>query len=65
MKLTKENEKILRKLGFTPDSDTQKDMEDWWSLSNGWGFRLDAIHNFKDLVKRLMLAKYEEPDLKI
>lgn len=49
MKLTKENEKILRKLGFTPDNDRMKDMDGWWSLKNGWGSCLIA-QNLQKLI---------------
>ena len=62
MKLTKENERILRKLGFKPDSELHPKiicMEGWWSLKDGWGFRLDAIKDFKHLVRRLMLTEWE------
>ncbi len=114
MKATKENIKILRKLGFRPDielndsklpdesdciemglcevkhvmlrpnqlyrfvvmpgckkcekldvykSPKRKNLikidDGWWSLKCGWQFRLDAIKDFKTLVKRLMMAEWE------
>ena len=51
MKLTKENKKILKTLGFTCDCiKTKNPMDkDWYSLKSGWGFRLDAHKDFKSL----------------
>jgi len=51
MKANKENLAILKKMGFTCDG---KGFEDWYSLKNGWGFRLDAHKNIKALTKRLL-----------
>jgi hypothetical protein len=62
MKRTDENIKILRKMGFTCDFDRTKNPldKDWFSLKNGWGFRLDGIRNFKHLVSRLTKAESEK-----
>lgn len=59
MRRTPENIRILNKLGFSCDFDRTKNPldKDWFSLKNGWGFRLDAIRNFKHLVGRLMKAE--------
>ena len=55
MKHIKENIDLLKKLGFTCDFDRTKNEADkeWFSLDNGWGFRLDAIKNFKCLIKSI------------
>jgi hypothetical protein len=62
MKRTTENIRILKKLGFTCDYDRTKNPldEDWFSLKDGWGFRLDAIRSFRHLVIRLMKADSEK-----
>jgi len=62
MKNTKENIEILKLLGFTCDMDKTKDErdEDWYSLKSGWGFRLDAVKDFKTLIRNLEKYKYEE-----
>lgn len=54
MKLTDDNEKLLIKLGFLPDEN-----KDWWRLKDGLEFRIDAIKDFKSLIKRLMKTEYE------
>ena len=60
MKPTPENIAILKKLGFTCDGDRLGEtMKDWYSLPMGWGFRLDAIRDFKHLVRRIMRAREE------
>ena len=55
LKPTKENIMILNKMGFTCDFDrTQNEADkEWYSLKDGWGFRLDGIRDFKHLVRRL------------
>lgn len=62
MKPTPENLKILEKLGFTCDFERTGDPRDklWYSLKDGWGFRLDAIKNFKHLVSRIKKTAKEE-----
>jgi hypothetical protein len=52
MKATKENLHILKKLGFSPDIKKTKNPsdKDWYSLNCGWGFRLDAVKDFKELM---------------
>lgn len=62
MKKTKENLAILKKLGFTCDYEKTKyeDDKDWFSFKDGWGFRIDAIKDFKHLVQRLMKAESEK-----
>lgn len=61
MKPTKENLEILKKLGFTCDMDTTKNPmdEEWYSLDNGWGFRLDGVRNFKQLFKNALKYRKE------
>lgn len=61
MELTEKNITILKELGFSCDGDkTGNELdEDWWSLDDGWGFRLDAVEDFPTLMKRLQLAEYE------
>jgi hypothetical protein len=60
MKASKENIKILKKLGFSCEADkTQNSLDrEWYSLKNGWGFRLDAHKNFEKLF--LFALKYNE-----
>ena len=60
MKATPENIAILKKLGFSCDMDKTKNPmdEEWYSLKNGWGFRLDAVKDFKTLFKNAL--KYDE-----
>lgn len=59
MKLTKENERILRKLGFKPDIERGfEQLSGWWSLDDGWGFRIDCMPSLKALVRRLL--EYQE-----
>lgn len=60
MKPTKENIETLKKLGFTCDMDRTKNPmdEEWYSLDNGWGFRLDRVRNFKQLFKNAL--KYQK-----
>lgn len=55
MKLTDKNLMILKEMGFTCDYQRTKDPRDkeWFSLDNGWGFRIDAFPNIKALTKRL------------
>lgn len=62
MKPTKENIDILKKLGFTCDFDITGDPRDklWYSLKDGWGFRLDAIRDFKHLVSRIKKTAKDE-----
>jgi len=55
MKPTEDNKKLLRKLGFRQIEED----EHWWRLDNGWSFHIDAIKDFKSLVKRLMKTEYE------
>ena len=52
MKATKENLHILKKLGFSKYIKKTKnpDDKDWYSLNSGWGFRLDAVKDFKELM---------------
>jgi hypothetical protein len=59
MKATKENIEILKKLGFTCDMDKTGHAQDelWYSLDNGWGFRLDAVKNFSQLFKNALKYK--------
>jgi hypothetical protein len=60
MKLTKENDKALRLMGFVPNIEKIKGNDDWWSLKGGgWTFRIDGIKNINCLVKRLMKTEYE------
>ncbi len=61
MKPTPENLEILKKLGFTCDmNETENPMdEEWYSLDNGWGFRLDAVRNFKQLIRNIFKYKDE------
>lgn len=61
MKPTKENLALLKKLGFTRDKHNTGDDPnyDWYSLPNGWGFRLDAIRNFPELMRRLFVGQAE------
>ena len=54
MKLTKENEKILLKLGFKPD-----EKKEWWTLDCGWTFEIDSISNFKQLIHRIIVTTEE------
>lgn len=66
MKPTPENIAILKKLGFTCDGDRLgESMNDWYSLDNGWGFRIDSIRDFKHLVKRLMKFNSENEGVEI
>ena len=66
MKPTPENLAILKKLGFTCDGDRLgESMKDWYSLDNGWGFRIDRIRNFKHLVKRLIKVDPKGEDVEI
>jgi len=60
MKLTKKNKEILKELGFFCDFTKTRNVADkeWYSLKNGWGFRLDAHKDFKSLF--LTALKYEE-----
>lgn len=53
MKRTPENLEILKKLGFSCDFDKtgHPDDKDWFSLKDGWGFRLDTHKNFASLFK--------------
>lgn len=62
MKATEENIKILKRLGFTCDYDRTKNQmdEEWYSLDNGWGFRLDAVKSFKHLIKRIFVSKDDD-----
>lgn len=62
MKITKENIKILKNLGFTCDMDkTNNPMdEEWYSLKDGWGFRLDAVRNSKTLLNNLQKSRYND-----
>jgi len=55
MKRTKQNILLLNKLGFECDYIRTKNEADidWFSLSNGWGFRLDSFKNFKELILAL------------
>lgn len=55
MKLTEDNEKLLKKMGFRPIEEDKS----WWKLDNGWSFHIGAIKDFKSLVKRLMKTEYE------
>jgi hypothetical protein len=59
MKATKENIEILKKLGFNCDMDKTRNPKDkeWYSLDNGWGFRLDAVKNFSQLFKNALKYK--------
>lgn len=60
MKATKENLTILKKLGFSCDYKKTKNHQDmdWYSLKNGWGFRLDAYDDFESLF--LTALKYDK-----
>jgi len=62
MRDTIHTERVLNELGFTRDFSRTKNPQDidWFSLSNGWGFRLDAYRNFEELI--LAMLKYEEED---
>lgn len=62
MRGTKENIYILKKLGFTCDMNRTKNPmdEDWYSLDNGWGFRLDGVRNFKTLLNNLQKSRYND-----
>ncbi len=68
MKATAENIAILKKLGFSCDmARTGNDAdEDWYSLTTGpgagWGFRLDAIKGFKQLIDTLITTSGEEEE---
>lgn len=55
MEATKENLGILKKLGFTCNYvESGYEPDEWWySLKNGWGFRLDAYETFEDLLLEL------------
>ena len=55
MKLTIENEKILLSLGFKPENETKT----WWTLKDGWAFRMNSIKGFEHLIERLMKTEYE------
>ena len=65
MKPTQENLAILKKLGFTCDEIKTKNPLDkeWYSLDNGWGFRLDAVSSFKQLFKNALKFNAKEDDL--
>lgn len=62
MKPTKENIDLLKIMGFTCDKDKTGNYmdEEWYSLKNGWGFRLDAIRDFSHLSERLYLGGLEK-----
>lgn len=58
MKPTKENLQILKKLGFTCDKNRTGNKMDteWYSLPNGWGFRLDAVEDFAEMMENLQYS---------
>jgi len=62
MKPTEDNIKMLEKLGFSCDYKKTKDPRDkeWYSLSCGWGFRLDAHRDFKSLFRAALKWNKED-----
>lgn len=54
MKETKENVQMLKTLGF------KEDEHGFYSNSDGWGFVIEYMPNFKTLLKRLQKSHYND-----